>query len=42
MQEKTSDPHVPQMIGYLGKWVDNQRNMRNQGKLNKTREDEVD
>lgn len=45
VQEKTSEPFVPQMIGYLGQWVKNQRQRKKgSGKnsaLSKAEEDEV-
>ena len=46
VQEKTSEPFVPQMIGYLGQWVKTQRRRKKGAKgfqaLSKAEEDEVD
>ena len=46
VQEKTSEPFVPSMFGYLGQWVKTQRQRKKgSGKnsaLSKVEEDEVD
>jgi hypothetical protein len=46
VQEKTSEPFVPRMFGYLGQWVKTQRQRKKGAKgfqaMSKVEEDEVD